>query len=164
MGRVTEDARCCERCNYKWWAVRAPKPKKVRWDHSIGPESFGFDPAAITARKAHQAAMAMGPWERWAICSRCGSQKVRSVSPRGFVPTGLEEANQAFAVASGSSTAEGDARPTGPFQSGDRVVLRQLGYRGLKGEIVKQGVTGFIVKLDRGDTARGIAPDKIERI
>ena len=131
MARVKEDPRCCERCAYRWWAVRAPKPKKVKWNHSIGPEAFGFDPAAITARKAHQAAAAVGPWERWATCSRCGSQKVKTVAPRGFVPTGLAEANRAPATASTSDTTSRGSSLGGDFQSGDRVVLRQFGFRGL---------------------------------
>ena len=163
MVRVKEDARRCERCDFRWWAVRAPKPKKVRWSHSIGPEAFGFDPAAITSRKAHEAAMAVGPWERWAICRRCGSQKVQSVNPRGFVPTGVAGGDQAPVAWGGSNTADGHAPGVGDWKPGDRVVLRQLGYRGLEGEVVKRGLTGFVVKLDRGDIARGIPPDKIER-
>jgi hypothetical protein len=164
MGRFKEDARRCERCDYKWWAVRAPKPKKVKWNHTIGPDAFGFDPAAITARKAHQAAAAVAPWERWAICRRCGSQTIKTVAPRGFVPTGLAEATQASAAEAGPSSTHGGSSVVDDFQPGARVVLRQLGYRGLEGEIVKRGLTGFIVKLDRGDTARGIPPDKLERI
>jgi hypothetical protein len=109
--------------------------------------------------------MAVGPWERWAICRRCGSQKIQSVNPKGFVPTGLAEVDQVSAASGGSSAAGG--HPAGgvvDFQPGDRVVLRQFGYRGLEGEVVKRGLTGFIVKLDRGDTARGIPPDKMERV
>src|SRR4051794_25041825 len=112
MTLAQEDARCCERCDYRWWAVRAAKPKKVRWHDSIGPEVFGFDPSAITSRKAHQAAMSVGPWERWAICRRCGSQKVKTVNPRGFVPTGLAAATDDNPPQSGQTIPSGDAIPT----------------------------------------------------
>ena len=40
--------------------------------------------------------------------------------------------------------------------------LRALGFRGLTGTVVKRGRFGYLVKLDRGDSARGIPTDKMD--
>ena len=182
MGRVKEQPRRCVKCGFGWWAVEAKKPKGVKsvW----GPMAAGLDAAALVGRKAANQAIELRDWERWGVCSRCGSQDIRTVKEKGFVPTGLAEAGgstrQSGAAAGPPAlvvTSQDGPSPLGPkppgvpqegnrdgqWEIGARVTIRQFGYRGLRGTVSRRGPMGnYTVDLDRGGKATSIPGDKLD--
>lgn len=85
---VTEDARLCERCATKWFAVRAAKAPKPRWFDEAGTP-WGSGAARVTRLQGNYEQSLAGR-DRWSRCPNCGSVKVKTVSPRNFVPTGAQ--------------------------------------------------------------------------
>lgn len=151
MAKVSEEARRCDKCGFQWWAVRADKPGKIRMRDERG---FG-DRAASVQRASFDKTVQLSEWERYALCSRCGSRSVSTVKDKGFVPTGLQDAASAQSVSPASIKGE--------LQPGDRVVLRVLGFRGKTGVIEKRGVLGWNVRLDDGPVVKGVDAKKIDR-
>ena len=87
---VKEDARQCERCATKWFAVRAAKAPKPRWFDEAGTP-WGSGAARVTRLQGNYAQSQVSR-DRWSRCPNCGSVKVKTVSPRNFVPTGAQPA------------------------------------------------------------------------
>lgn len=85
MGKDREDARRCDRCAYQWYAVRTALPQRPRWYDETG--AFWTDANARMKRLQGNYDRAKVQYDRWAICPRCGSVKVRTVKARGFLPT-----------------------------------------------------------------------------
>lgn len=170
MGRVKERARRCAKCGYGWWAVEVKKPKGMGFIASSGAP--GFDSAAIANAKAFNRAEASKAWERWALCRRCGSQDINTVGERGFVPTGLADAQAAAVAPAAPSPPSGmqapaaavpGRNPDGTWERGSAVVVRALGYRGLRGTVERRGPMGnYTIALDRGGKATSIPGDKLD--
>jgi hypothetical protein len=148
-----------------------------------------MDAAAVASGKAFNRAEASKAWDRWAICSRCGSQKILTVSKTRFTPTGLADSRAAAASMAAVSptrrpppqqppTRQPPVRPpaeyasstpgrdsTGAWQPGSLVIVRQLGYRGLRGTVLRRGPMGnYTISLDRGDKAVSIPGDKLDPV
>jgi hypothetical protein len=157
-----EEARRCQKCGNQWWAQRVKKQATLRW-YDDGA-SFTGSSTARSVRLAHRKTEQIREWERYGLCSRCGSRDVKSVSDRGFVPTGLAENSSQLHVPS----VDPQPAPRVPgfgFQPGDRVVLKQLGYRGLTGTVEGKGVTGYKVRLDRDNRlVRSLPENKLAAI
>lgn len=85
---MKEDARVCQRCGFKWFAVRATKAPKPRWFDEAGTP-WGSGTARV-ARLSNNYERSLADRDRWARCSNCGSIKVKTVSDRGFTPTAAE--------------------------------------------------------------------------
>lgn len=88
VARVKEDARRCQRCQYQWFAVRVSLPSKPRFADETS--IWNRHSAAHMARLQGNYTRAKQDHDRWAICPRCGSVKVKTVSDRGFVPTAAQ--------------------------------------------------------------------------
>jgi hypothetical protein len=148
--------------------MEAKKPRRLGYVSAAG--GLGFDAAAITTMRAANRAEAVREWERWAICKKCGSQDIRTVKAFGFTPTDMlaDHAPVGSPELSAASYPAASAplpgrNPDGTWQVGARVVLRQLGYRGLQGVILRRGPMGnYTVSLDRGGKASSIPGDKME--
>jgi len=90
-----DKARECKKCGYKWWAAAAKKPAKISSWSTINDPTFNA--AARTTKAAHERSLKMPAWERYSICSRCGSSKIKQPSGFGFKTTVQEEARAAEA-------------------------------------------------------------------
>lgn len=86
MGQ-SEDARECQRCSFRWYAVPVRVPSKPRWFDEAGP-SLWTDSQARMARLQGNYTRQVAEHERWAKCPNCGSIKVKTVKGKGFTPTG----------------------------------------------------------------------------
>jgi hypothetical protein len=92
MGR--EDARRCEKRAYQWWVVEVKRTAKPRWNDDYGfPGMAPGNAAARVNRMTARRAESVEAWKRWGVCPRCGSQKVKTVDAKNFVPTALAEAS-----------------------------------------------------------------------
>jgi hypothetical protein len=152
-----EEARRCKKCGNQWWARRVAKQAPPRWFDDGA--SFTGNSTARTVRLAHRKSEAIRQWERYGLCTRCGSQDIKTVSDRGFVPTGLAENSIQPQVASPAPQAAPRVKGFGP---GDRVVINQLGYRGQTGIVEGRGLTGYKVRLDRNNRlVAGLAENKL---
>lgn len=169
MARVKEKPRRCAKCGCSWWAVEAKKPKRLGYIAAAG--GLGFDAASLTTMKAANRAEAVREWERWAICRRCGSQDIKSVKESGFTPTDMLAAQAPVGYPATPATpmpptaqpAQPGRNPDGTWQIGARVTLRQFGYRGLQGTVLRRGPMGnYTIALDRGDKASSIPGDKLD--
>ena len=83
-----EDARMCERCTQKWFAVRSARAPKPRW-YDEGGTPWGSG-AARVARLEGNYKRSLVDRDRWSRCPNCGSTKVKTVSQRNFVPTAAQ--------------------------------------------------------------------------
>jgi hypothetical protein len=55
--------------------------------------------------------------------------------------------------------------PNGTWALGASVIVRQLGYRGLTGTVVRRGPLGnYTITLDRGGKAKSIPGDKLDPV
>jgi hypothetical protein len=182
MAEVKERPRRCGKCGYSWWGQETRKPHRMGLVASSGAAG-GWDAAAVASSHAFNRAEASKAWERWAICRRCGSQDIHTVNKLGFIPTGLAEAEAAAAVGAAAPQThpptaharqdrdnDRDGRPrmpgrdpNGTWALGSSVLVRQLGYRGLRGTVVRRGPFGnYTISLDRGGKAKSIRGDKLD--
>jgi hypothetical protein len=152
-----EEARRCQKCGNQWWAQRVVKQPKPRWFDDAA--SFTGNSTARTVRLAHRKSEQIREWERYGLCNRCGSRDIKSVRDKGFVPTGMAENGPRLEV---PSVAPQAAPGVVGFRPGDRVVINQLGYRGLTGTIEGKGITGYRVRLHRDNrVVRGLPEHKL---
>lgn len=85
MGLFTrEEARQCKKCDFKWFAERVQKPGQVLADLYSLHGQHGM--AAAKGSKYHAK---MQQYNRWRHCPNCGTKRVKTVSKRGFEPTGM---------------------------------------------------------------------------
>ncbi|HEV7826180.1 MAG TPA: hypothetical protein VGP02_14870 [Mycobacteriales bacterium] len=148
--------------------MKVDKPSKLRW----GSDAFDMtgSAAARNVRLSHRKSEQIREWERYGLCSRCGSQDLRSVRDRGFVPTGLAEARRlSDDITPNANPLESvmpESRAERPeWNIGDRVVIRQLGFRGKTGAVLKRGILGgYSIKLDDGSIVRAVDGAKMERL
>lgn len=163
-----EEPRRCGKCGYKWWAVKAKKPPKLRWYDDGGLPFSPHQAIARNVRLGHRHSEQLREWERYALCTRCGSQAIETVKTKGFVPTALTQAPAAYggpppaapppvAPAPAPDPAPPPspaptAAPTGVgpgVQPGERVIVDQLGMRGKRGRVEAVRLDGtFDVRLD----------------
>ena len=87
---VNEDARMCERCAQKWFAVRSAKAPKPRWYGEGG--TLWRSGAARISRLQGNYERSLASRDLWFRCPNCGSTKVKTISQRNFVPTGAQGA------------------------------------------------------------------------
>jgi ribosomal protein S27AE len=174
MAKVKERPRRCAKCGYSWWGQESRKPHRMGFIASSGLAGGGWDAAAVASSHAFNRAEASKAWERWAICPRCGSQDIHTVSERGFIPTSLAEAEAAAAFVAAAPQAQPPTAhaprmpgrdPNGTWALGASVIVRQLGYRGLTGTVVRRGPLGnYTITLDRGGKAKSIPGDKLDPV
>lgn len=155
-----EDKRQCKKCDYAWYAVRVTPKRGATWSDTQTPlfNAFGNPDAKVTRKSARREESVRG-YERWAICPRCGSQKVRTVIG-SFAPTALTESRNANSPAPPPTASTHD----GSLPIGTRVTLQVLGFRGKIGTITAYGEKGYTVKVDGGATARWVPPHKVTKI
>lgn len=170
-----EDQRQCKKCEYAWYAVKVKPTGKTSWtDTQTNPFLPSSDAAAKVARKQGRRNESISAYERWAICPRCGSQKVRTVVLGHFAPTGLTESRNAAAPTPTPSAPPAWTPPppaTAPASTpgstlaiGTRVTLQILGFRGKTGTVSGYGEKGYTVKVDGGGTARWVPASKLTPI
>ena len=86
---MSEDARTCKACGFKWFAKRRNKPQSPRGAgsfYALGGHHGAAAARATTASTKYESSM--NDYRRWKDCPNCGSSKVKSVGKRGFEPTG----------------------------------------------------------------------------
>lgn len=83
-----EDARRCSRCGYQWFAERVTKPAKT-YGAGAGWSLLGGTgmAAAAGAKAGAHYSTKLERHERWKLCPKCGSSKVKTVPKRRFTPT-----------------------------------------------------------------------------
>jgi hypothetical protein len=155
-----EEARRCQKCGNQWWAVRVAKQPTPRWFDDGA--SFTGNSAARNVRLAHRKSEQIRESERYGLCTRCGSQDIKTVRDRGFIPTGLAESAPQV---QGAPPVPPAATTPLAFQPGEKVTLHVLGFRGLTGVVEGLGLTGYKVRLDRDNQlVRSVPPHKMARL
>ena len=176
---MSDVARKCKKCGFKWWAAKADKPRKIRGDNGdLHTGMFTLSRSAKFVKKSHNENLKTASWEHFSRCSRCGSSAIATVSRYGFTPTVVEQAAQdarataaetardgAAALAiriierstartANSSGAVRDAQAPrldpAKFLPGEHVTIHQLGWRGKRGTVVKKGLLGIQVAVEDG--------------
>jgi hypothetical protein len=173
MAKVNEEARLCQRCGYKWFARRVDVPKKQRWAADISQLGVA-DAASRMTRKTAARAEALTAYGRWVRCPNCNSEMVKTVSSRGFQPTGAIVQQAAPPPSSPPppfhppQPQHGTPLPprTGGlfrrFPVGSRVQMTRWGvHRGASGVVTKAGLFFLTVRFDSGSTVRYVDPRSV---
>ncbi len=170
MSKDKEEARRCNKCGYQWWSIKVEKPKTLNWRKE---PTLHWNVSAKRAAQASNRASQERTWERYALCSRCGSQQVSSANGRGFVPTALQESRTNEAAATIPTSEPRNPPPQIPRNPppgtqlvvGARVRLHVLGWRGETGVITDVSRRGYLtVRTVSGKTVRSVSPDKADVI
>lgn len=134
MAAGFEDARQCQRCNHQWYATRAKQPKKPRWFDETG--AIWTDGQVRMARLQGNYDRAYRDRERWTSCPACGSNKVKTVPGRKFVPSAAAGPGAPAAAATQTSVPVAPSPPVPVPGPGSR---ESLGLRCACGQVVALG-------------------------
>jgi len=144
--------------------VKAQKPRKMRWYEDIN--SLNYTGAARNVRLSHNLSAEERAWERYALCSRCGSQRIKTMPAKGFVPTAATEAAASAPPAAAQEPPAPPGDPNRPFSPGDRVSISALGYRGETGVVTgSPGVLGLVkVRRDKNGKEIKVAKQDVKHL